>query len=725
MIDVYLAELGVYDEINGAISDILSKLNAKLDELKKSVQDEAQAIIDEIEDMLEKLENLLANANGLSKDVLNKINDAIDAVKDALQVLRDVINGEYESILDMLDALAEAKDNLIAALLNLHDVLKAEAKDIYDQVVGRLNAVCDMLNCLIENKEIILKKIANWLLEELVKVLPAIDAKLYNFFYNNPDKVIAFFEVNGEFFAENYEYVLAVLGYVAKTYGPDALEWVVENPEETLEKFVGWYEKYGDRTWAMIVVYLNELGVIDAIENQIDSAIEALEKELDVLKCYLQTEIDPVVRDAINVLIKAGNAKLDELKTIAKENAKFIIAELKEDLQALAETVKKTACEEASAAVKRAMEALNAIDNAINNVLYNALHGDYTVSSNSLYVPMGDADYAEGLAALLGLNADQIGSDLTADADLITVDFGGTGTTDFVNAQLAGMLARVIKNDPTLSSLLAGNFGPMIEEVLSGYGIDLNAEVKELDWESLLDEESIRVKDELVSEIVASAVEDGRIEEVYTLDVGAMVQPIIDAEIGVPGLVTIDCVIEIPMAELAAELLDNVFYCYVAFVAGQATTLDQIREIAPDAEIVLLGMEADDEALTFGFGDFTMDFSENGDLLASFVNVHYFAYALVYGENVTFVAENSAEAIYASLNVSYEETGLWGDANGDGLVNTTDARLVLQYYTSAGSVAINTAVCDVDGKNGINTTDARLILQHYTSGGTMHFPVEE
>ena len=752
---------GIVDDVYENVMNILGELNKKLDELKEAVQDEAKAIADAIEAMLEELKELLAKASGLSQDVLDKINDAIANVQDALDAFRDVINGDFESIGEMLEALDEAKDNLLAALQNLHDILKAEAKDIYDQVSGKINAICDMINCLIDNRE----EIANWLLEELVKALPAIDAKLYDFFYNNPDKVISFFEENGEFFAEHYEIGLAVLGYVAVAFGPDVVEWVIENPEEAFEAFVGWYEKYGNRTWAMIDVYLAELGVYDnisegvgAILGKLNMDLSELREKLEELKDTVQDEaqaivdeIEDLLEDIQELLSKANGLTKDALDKIndaiadvkeALDNLRDVIngeyesfkdmlidlIEAKDNLIAALQNLSDVLQSEAKEIydqVTGAIDSAKAALDAFKTAIYNALHGEYTVSKDSLYVPIGDADYAEELAALLGLKADQIGNELTEDADLITVDFGGSDTADFINAQLVGMVAGVIKNDATLSGLLKGKFGPTIEEVLAGYGVDLTADVAELPWESLLDEETIRAKDKLVAKIVADAVEDGRIVEKYTLDVGAMVQPIIDAELGVPGLVTIDCVVEIPVAELAAELLDNVLFCYVAVAAERAATLDEIRETAPNAEIVVLGMEADDEDLVFGVGDFTMDFSEYGEILAGFVNAHYFAYALMYGENVTFVAENSAKAIYAALNVSYEKTGLWGDANGDGIVNTTDARLVLQYYTSAGSVAINTAVCDVDGKNGINTTDARLILQHYTSGGTMRFPVEE
>lgn len=55
--------------------------------------------------------------------------------------------------------------------------------------------------------------------------------------------------------------------------------------------------------------------------------------------------------------------------------------------------------------------------------------------------------------------------------------------------------------------------------------------------------------------------------------------------------------------------------------------------------------------------------------------------------------------------------GLLGDADSNGVVNSNDAMLVLQYSISM-PVELNTAVCDVDGNGVINSNDAMLILQY-------------
>ncbi len=65
---------------------------------------------------------------------------------------------------------------------------------------------------------------------------------------------------------------------------------------------------------------------------------------------------------------------------------------------------------------------------------------------------------------------------------------------------------------------------------------------------------------------------------------------------------------------------------------------------------------------------------------------------------------------------------LLGDVNGDGLINSTDARLVLQYTVKKiSAAALDLAVADVNGDSLVNSTDARLILQ-YTVKKITQFP---
>ena len=305
--------MGMAQDVQKTVGEVVAELNQKLDQLKNHIQDESNAIVSEVEAALNELKALLAQAEGLSQDVLDEINAAIAEVEAALNELKKVIAGNFESIYDMLDAMAAAKAELLSALNNLIDVLHRDASNIHSQMIAQLTTVKDHVNCIVDNRDAIVSEIASWLLEELVEALPTIDAKLYEFFYNNPDMVISFFEEYGEIFAENYEVALVVLGYIAYTYGPDAAEWVMENPEEALSQFVAWYEAYGDKAWEMVVVYLAELGIIDAIEGEINNATVQVKAAADKL-CQILTENGEALKAELDKIAADTQKQIEELE---------------------------------------------------------------------------------------------------------------------------------------------------------------------------------------------------------------------------------------------------------------------------------------------------------------------------------------------------------------------------------------------------------------------------
>ena len=91
------------------------------------------------------------------------------------------------------------------------------------------------------------------------------------------------------------------------------------------------------------------------------------------------------------------------------------------------------------------------------------------------------------------------------------------------------------------------------------------------------------------------------------------------------------------------------------------------------------------------------------------------------GEKMT--AGNKIAAITTTVQIRVGEgTVTWGDVNGDGKVNSTDAVLILRYAAQLG-VDIDMAAADVNGDGKINSTDAVLILR-YAAQLITKFPVE-
>ena len=66
----------------------------------------------------------------------------------------------------------------------------------------------------------------------------------------------------------------------------------------------------------------------------------------------------------------------------------------------------------------------------------------------------------------------------------------------------------------------------------------------------------------------------------------------------------------------------------------------------------------------------------------------------------------------SELDLPKEEVTLLGDVNGDGNIDTTDAKLVMQFDLGLVSEAnLDVAAADVNGDGNIDTTDAKLIMQ--------------
>ena len=69
---------------------------------------------------------------------------------------------------------------------------------------------------------------------------------------------------------------------------------------------------------------------------------------------------------------------------------------------------------------------------------------------------------------------------------------------------------------------------------------------------------------------------------------------------------------------------------------------------------------------------------------------------------------------YFLVKADQDKVILTGDANADGQVDVTDARLLLQAAVGKITLSQQQMVTTDIGGDGINLTDARLVLQHAT-----------
>ena len=190
-----------------------------------------------------------------------------------------------------------------------------------------------------------------------------------------------------------------------------------------------------------------------------------------------------------------------------------------------------------------------------------------------------------------------------------------------------------------------------------------------------------------------------------------------------PGIV-VNLVIEIPVADLAVAAIENALYGYVRFANEFTSVLNTIHAVSPDAEVVIsgienpaIGMDQEIPGTQVNVGEY----AEYVQYVVDALNLHLYAYALA-NDNTTYVGGNTAADILNALTVT--KAPLLGDANNDGVVDSYDVTLILQYLAEyIGRDDINYAACDVDGDGLVDSYDATLILQ-YLAEYISFFPAE-
>ena len=342
-----------------------------------------------------------AEVAALAADIEAQLEN-IEAIADALynssvEAAVEDVYGElvylYENALPVvLNAVAALDDEAACALEDALEALSEALSVVCDSADGYLGWLADHAAAM--NCELLCAILDN-LYELIITACPIMDQWMYDWLYNNPDVVIGFVSENAEEIQALVEKfgpaVVGVLSYIAVTYGDDVAEFVMDDPCGALDMFMKWYNKYGYRVWPMVDVYLEALGVYDAIENEITNLLGQVDAHILAQIAALQAALDDANSDI-------------------------------------------------AAAIKAEIAALKAF-------LKSKVSTTYFVTSDSYYVALGDADAygvaADLLAAELGVayanltTVNAVASDVLAalnaaeiaKADLITLGFSANAFT--------------------------------------------------------------------------------------------------------------------------------------------------------------------------------------------------------------------------------------------------------------------------------------------------------
>ena len=268
-------------ELKAQIEAQIAELEAKIEALKGEVAvkiAEVKAAIAELEAALEAvIEKGFTDVNELVAAVMNltkAVNELVVAVNElAIERLTDAVNKVQE------------------ALVNLDNTLYQMIGETYNELKALLwMAVEDLVNQIVETVKKYHPEVAGW---------------IYDWLYNNPEKVIAFFVEYGEdmfdFVNEYIEEIAAVMAYLAYNFGDDVFEFFVDNAAEIMQVITRWMDIHGEKAWELVEVYLDALGALDVLESidahvaekiaGFEAALKELYAQLDALKAQLEDAI--------------------------------------------------------------------------------------------------------------------------------------------------------------------------------------------------------------------------------------------------------------------------------------------------------------------------------------------------------------------------------------------------------------------------------------------------
>ena len=348
-----------------------------------------------------------------------------------------------------------------------------------------------------------------------------------------------------------------------------------------------------------------------------------------------------------------------------------------------------------------------------------------------------------------------------AKADLVTVGVGSFGITDFVKAQAQGAIAAIFNEQ---LSLYLNNpmVGGLIREMFAGYGVNLDATTYTMDWVSYIGEDGVAELNGVLADVRDDLITKG-IPETFTYDFSTAA----NEHIGLPLIQAGELVVTVPVADLIVMMAECYMYAYVTHLFNAGEVFRSIHEISPDAQLLVIGMFNPLDEVVLNFGEASISLGEYYTFLVDAMNLRYLTYVYTESgttfvsipdthctveENVTnytdmeqllmaLVLGGSEMGMESEVKPTEEghkyikdqimnalilvEPGLWGDVNGDGVVDINDAWLVQQYDAwIKDEDDLDLSVADVNGDGVVNILDAWLIMQ-YDAWIIDKFPVEQ
>ena len=539
---------------------------------------------------------------------------------------------------------------------------------------------------------------------------------------------------------ENVDYEAIVKDYIENAEIPE--DMTREEAEAALNDIIAYIDANGAAILAEAYQYALENGYIDEFKALVAELEAAVKAEAEVLIPALKAELEALKEE---LKTATGEAKAELEAKIAELEAKIAeieakIAEVKAAVKALNNAIKDFAyAVEAgiengiTAAVEEIQKAVDAVKEAVKVVKTTVAELVELMETVQGTVVEINAKVEAVIAAYEGTFA----GEYALDEDSYYVAFGDTVASeqvweetygwyvadaygiDYTNYAMPGLsvagLLEALEDEDVAAEVEAAD---LITVGFSVKGIAESALVtEEVDWVQYFGEEGAAY----VEEAIAKAVEE--------LTAGGLSED---------------------MAGMLLSIVEVFPYAVVEYAANYHKVAAEIHEINPEALVVLVGMYNPLEGFVFENEGEEVAVGEYMDKLIDISNAHLRACAML-SENTIFVEAEEVETI---LDAEYEEEltvleyllelldmeavalhpsenghlyianqilgaievvepeeepGLLGDVNLDGVIDTTDAQAIFNYFMGISvegqTFALDNA--DINGDGYIDTSDAQ------------------
>lgn len=653
-----------------------------------------------------------------------ELKTAIDGLVSALATIDDEAIDYAEWLGTHAGAMAGAV--LAGIYENWDEFYGVAAPIVYAKTVEIYNMVKDFV--LNYDYDALIQQI----IDAAIEIAPEVDAYLYDFFYNNPDKVDAFFEKYGDTIvalSEKYGvYALGVIGIAAAMFGEDMVDFILNNPEEVIEGIIIWAQKYGKRVVDILQVYAEYFGLCDAVRveiaelgieldklrAQLEEAYKALQgkvgAEYEKAMEYIKQLMDMIakIEDQIDVLTVKLQALIDAVNNL-NDALKQLVADGLEAFGAVQKTLNNVAY-----AIYDLVNVLDQdfagqiqdlIDKAkdyLNDAYESAIKGDYTIYKDSLYVAFGDNEdaakafvdvlnkyiadkgynyehnsiiYAEDGAKITDLLA-TIAADasVVANADLISI---GYSYDQIAEDTLFVLLDLLFKGSTSISTEVNWN-----ELVSSEIAVELNKTLAQIEAELVANENMSKTVAQLIPTLASLATSN------------------------------------ITIAEAAMTALEYFAYNAVQYAVYMPQAIAMINQINPEAVIILNAISnpiagaaiSIPEVFEFSFGDYL-------DYIVDIINVESIAIAAT-NDAVVYAPTTEIVTTYTDIALGLDTLISYLADNYDELaINPKDATTTANYIATVMENALNIIVetfllGDVDLDGDVDSDDLTLLARH-------------